>query len=172
MACSGSSVCEVLWQSWAPSQTHTHTQIYSPHKSQSTHSHAVWAGIVFIALCFHSTEAISIVTNCAHCVCLCVCVSVWRCINVCAYMCWWPWAYGCIYNHSILFPKHPPLCAFPQEYVCVCVYVSMQWKELVMSQTFATKAHSPRSTRVQPAFVKAMCGVLCAALQWLCDREP
>lgn len=69
--------------------------------------------------------------------------------------------------HFVLLLKLPPL--FPQEYAFVCVF--MQWKEWVRSQTLATKAPSSRSTRVQAAFVKAMCGVLCAALQWMCDRD-
>lgn len=39
------------------------------------------------------------------------------------------------------------------------------------SQTFGTKAPGPRSSRAQAAFVKAMCGALCAALQWIGERE-
>lgn len=45
---------------------------------------------------------------------------------------------------------------------CVCVI-----KGVTEVTDFATKTAGPRSAGVQAAFVRAMCGGLCAALQWI-----
>lgn len=159
---------------------HTLTQTHSARNSTPTHSHAVWASIVFIAPCFHCTKGISIVKSWIGAQWACVCMLVSWCVGASVYK---P---ICAKGHVLMFVNRTILhlsgCLFfplwsihryvlsvrsMSVFVCICPCN----KSSVMSQTFATKAPSPRSTRVQAAFVKAMCGVLCAALQWIWERE-
>lgn len=125
-AFSGSSVCAALWQRPAPSQTHT--QIHSEHNSRPTRSHAVWAGIVFVAPCFQSTKAISIVQSWTG--------AQWACVSIRVFWCVGPSAYAeghentfaknCAFRwKTFFFPECSPLCS-PTGIRCARVYSAVK----------------------------------------------